>query len=195
MTQQVAAGLFEVDGVSLYVERRGRGRQVVCLSAVGHDAHDFDPLIERLADRFEFITVEWPGHGRSGPDTQPTSASRYAALLERLAPALQLDDPIIIGNSIGGAVSLIYASKHSVRGLVLCNSGGLVELTPFVTRLIKFFAAFFAAGARGAWWYGPAFTLYYKTVLPDRAAAAQRRKMIANRRRIAPFAAGCLDKL
>ena len=181
-----ASGLFDVAGVSLHVDRRGQGPQVLCLTALGHDAHDFDPLIERLGDRFEFIRVEWPGHGRSGPDTEPASAARYAWLLERLAPMLGLDNPIIIGNSIGGAASVIYASKHPVGGLVLCNSGGLAELSPGVTRAIKIFEGFFAAGARGAWWYGAAFALYYRLVLPRRAAGAQRRKIIAGGRRMAP---------
>lgn len=184
---QVSAGLFNVDGVSLYADRRGRGPQVLCLTALGHDAHDFDALVERLGDRFEFIRVEWPGHGRSSPDSQPASALRYAALLEKLVPMLRLDNPIIIGNSIGGAASVIYASKHPVRGLVLCNSGGLVEFAPDVARICGLFSRFFAAGARGAWWFGPAFAIYYRMVLPERAAAAQRKKIIASGRRIAPL--------
>lgn len=184
---QVAAGPFNVDGVSLYVERRGRGPQVLCLTALGHDAGDFNSLIARLCDRFEFISVEWPGHGRSGPDRVPASAARYAALLERLAEMLHLDNPIIIGNSIGGAASVIYASRHPVRGLVLCNSGGLYEVGPNLRRVCRLFEAFFAAGARGAWWYGPAFALYYRMVLRKRAAAAQRKKIIARGRQIAPL--------
>jgi 4,5:9,10-diseco-3-hydroxy-5,9,17-trioxoandrosta-1(10),2-diene-4-oate hydrolase len=184
---QTAARTFVVDGVSLYVERKGRGSQVLCLTAMGHDAHDFDPLIERLGDRFEFIMVEWPGHGRSAMDAKPASAARYAALLERLAPKLRLDAPIVLGNSIGGAAGLIYASKFPVRALVLCNSGGLAEVTPGLTRACNLFAAFFAAGAQGAWWFGPVFALYYRLVLRKRAAAAQRCKIVANARKMAPL--------
>jgi pimeloyl-ACP methyl ester carboxylesterase len=184
----MAKSFFNVDGVRLYVERVGDGTQVVCLTALGHDGHDYDALVDRLGDRFEFIRVEWPGHGRSGPDASPASADRFAALFETLAVALELENPIIIGNSIGGTVGLMYASKHPVRGLVLCNSGGgLIEVTPYVTWVCKQFERFFAAGARGAWWYGPAFALYYTMVLPERAAAAQRKKIIANSRKIAPI--------
>jgi len=180
-------GGYSVDGVRLHVDRIGRGPPVLCLTALGHDAHDYDALAQRLGHRFEFIRVEWPGHGRSDADDRPASATRYAALLEKLVPLLGIDRPIIIGNSIGGAAGLIYAAAHPVRGLVLCNSGGLVEVGPDVARFCRLFERFFAAGARGAWWYGPAFALYYRMVLPKSAAAAQREKIIADSRRLAPL--------
>jgi pimeloyl-ACP methyl ester carboxylesterase len=181
------AGMFNVDGVALYAERQGSGPQVVCLTALGHDAHDFDALVKRLGNQFEFIRVEWPGHGRSGPDTEPTSATRYAQLFSGLASALGLDNPIIIGNSIGGAVSVIYASAHPVRGLVLCNSAGLFTLDRRLTSAIKLFERFFAAGVRGAWWYPSAFALYYRLVLREPPARSQRKKIIANARKMAPI--------
>ena len=179
--------MIRIDGVELCVERKGRGEPVLCLTAIGHDARDFDPLVDLLADRFEFIRAEWPRHGRSGPDAKPVSAARYAELLDRLVPALNLDNPILIGNSIGGAAALIYASTHPVRGLVLCNSGGLVEFGPDVARFCRLFERFFAAGARGAFWFGPLFALYYRMVLPTRAAAAQRRRIVAAGYRLAPL--------
>jgi pimeloyl-ACP methyl ester carboxylesterase len=185
--RETKSGMFNVDGVALYAERQGSGPQVVCLTALGHDAHDFDALIKRLGDRFEFIRIEWPGHGRSGPDKEPASATRYGHLFSALAPALGLNNPIIIGNSIGGAVSLIYAAAHPVRGLVLCNSAGLLTLDRRLTGTIKLFERFFAAGVRGAWWYPSAFALYYRLVLREPAARAQRKKIIANARKMVPI--------
>jgi 4,5:9,10-diseco-3-hydroxy-5,9,17-trioxoandrosta-1(10),2-diene-4-oate hydrolase len=179
--------MVRVGDVELYVECSGRGQPVLCLTAIGHDARDFHPLVDLLADRFAFIRVEWPGHGRSGPDTQPVSAARYAELLDRLVPALAPENPIIIGNSIGGAAGLIYASRHPLRGLVLCNSGGLVEFGPQVARFCRLFERFFAAGERRAFWYGPLFALYYRMVLPSRRAAAQRRKIVGAGYRLAPL--------
>jgi len=179
--------MIRVGDVELCVDRKGRGQPVLCLTAIGHDAQDFDALADLLGDRFAFIRLEWPGHGRSGPDTQPVSAARYAELLDRLVPALNLENPIIIGNSIGGAAGLIYASHRPVRGLVLCNSGGLVEFSSKVARFCRLFERFFAAGERGAFWYGPLFALYYRMVLPSRRAAAQRRRIVSAGYRLAPL--------
>lgn len=174
-----------VGGVVLAVHRAGRGVPVVCLNAIGHDAHDFDAFAARVGERFEVIAVEWPSHGDSGPDAEPVSARRYAELIVAAIDQLELERPLIIGNSIGGAAAIRVASQRTLRGLVLCNSGGLTEVTPFVTRYCGLFARFFAAGERGAWWYDRAFRFYYRQVLTEPAADAQRESVIANRRRLA----------
>jgi len=177
---------IDVDRVALAVTRYGSGAAVVCLTAIGHDAQDFAPLAERIGDRFELICVEWPGHGDSGADREPASAARYAQLLDGTLRALGLESPIVIGNSIGGAAAIRYASNHPVRALVLCDSGGLVEVTRTVARFCRLFERFFAAGARGAGWYPRAFAWYYRLVLPAPAAAAQRDRIVARARTLAP---------
>jgi pimeloyl-ACP methyl ester carboxylesterase len=174
-----------VDGVSLAVHRTGRGVPIVGLTAIGHDAHDFDAFATAVADRFETIVIEWPSHGDSGPDPQPASASRYADLIVAALDQLGLERPIVIGNSIGGSVAIRYADRRPVRALVLCNCGLLPEVTPFAAWYCGLFARFFAAGERGAWWYDFVFRRYYHLVLTEPAAAAQRSKVIANGRRFA----------
>ncbi len=127
---------ISVDGVSLSVKRTGRGAPIVCLSAIGHDASDFAPLAQRVGNHHELICIEWPGHGDSGMDVQPAGAARYATLIAGVVHALAIDPPVMLGNSIGGAVAILHAARYSVRGLVLCDSGGLVEITPTIARLL-----------------------------------------------------------
>jgi pimeloyl-ACP methyl ester carboxylesterase len=179
--------VIEVDGVRLAYSRTGRGPTIVCLHAVGHGSRDFDAFAERVADQFEVVCIDWPGHGRSGSDGKPPSAARYAELLEGALTQLKIERPILLGNSIGGGAALRHASSHSVRALVLCNSAGLVEVTDEVTRVCNFMSRFFAAGARGAWWFRTAFWAYYRLlVLPSSAARAQRQRIITAGHEIAP---------
>src|SRR5215471_13707968 len=167
------------DGVSLAVHRTGHGEPIVGLTAIGHDCRDFDGLVARLADRFELVCIEWPGHGESGADSRPVSAARYADLLVAALDQLSLDAPILLGNSIGATASILYATRRPVRAVVLCDSGGLVEVTPMVARICRIYERFFAAGERGARWFGPVFRAYYRMVLTEPAAAAQRRRIAA----------------
>jgi 4,5:9,10-diseco-3-hydroxy-5,9,17-trioxoandrosta-1(10),2-diene-4-oate hydrolase len=177
----------EVDGVRLSYVRSGQGQAVVCLHAIGHGGRDFEALAARIERGFEVIRIDWPGQGRSGDDRVPVSAARYAELLAGALAALKIERPIIIGNSIGGAAAIAYAGRHPVKALVLCNAGGLLEVTPAITRACTSMAAFFAAGARGAWWFRVAFWLYYTMlVLPSGAARAQRKRIIASGTEIAP---------
>lgn len=168
-----------VDGVSLSVKRVGHGPQIVCLTAVGHDAHDFAPLAMRIQDRHELICIEWPSHGDSGSDREPASAARYADLVGRVLGQLGIEGPVIIGNSIGGAAAILLAARIPVRGIVLCDSGGLVAVDRTVAAFCGLFERFFAAGERRAWWYRYAFALYYRIVLPRPEATKQRRRIVA----------------
>jgi pimeloyl-ACP methyl ester carboxylesterase len=177
---------ISVDGVRLAVAREGRGQTLVCLHAIGHGGRDFEALTAAIKDRFDIIRIDWPDQGRSGPDTKAPTAERYVELLAGLLAQLQVECPIIIGNSIGGAAAILYASDHPVRALVLCDAGGLFEITPAVRRACRFFVRFFAAGARRAWWYKTAFAAYYRIVLPSPAAAAQRKRIVQASFEIAP---------
>jgi pimeloyl-ACP methyl ester carboxylesterase len=175
-----SAATLLIDGIELAVAREGAGPPVVCLHAIGHGGGDYEEFTARMRDRFEIVRIDWPGHGRSGTDSALPSAERYSALLEPLLDRLGIREPIIIGNSIGGAAALLYAQRRPVRALVLCNSGGLVPVNAFVRMACAGFAAVFDAGARGASWYGRAFELYYRyLVLPSAPATAQRERIVA----------------
>jgi 4,5:9,10-diseco-3-hydroxy-5,9,17-trioxoandrosta-1(10),2-diene-4-oate hydrolase len=170
----------DADGVQIAYVRTGRGVPVVCLHAIGHGGRDFDAFAALVRDQFEVVRIDWPGQGRSSDDAKAPSATRYAELLGHALAALKIERPILLGNSIGGAAAVIHAASHPVRGVVLCNTGGLVEVTDEITRACNFMSRFFAAGTRKAWWFGPTFWAYYTfLVLPSSAARAQRKRIIA----------------
>ncbi len=182
-----------VDGVRLAFTRAGAGPPVICLHATGHGGGDYADFAARFRDRFEIIRIDWPGQGRSGDDSEPASAARFAELLAGLVAALGIDAPILIGNSIGGAAAIRYAAANPVRGLVLCNPGGLLAVDGAVRLICGGFAAVFRRGAAGAWWFDGAFSAYYRLVLPAPAAANRRRAIAAAGRASAPALAQAWD--
>jgi len=177
-----------IDGVELACDDEGAGPTLVCLHAIGHDARDFAPLRARLRSRMRVVALDWPGHGRSGLDREPTSASRCAELALGLLAALDLRDVVLLGNSIGGAAAIRVAARapERVRALVLCNPGGLVGGDAVVRAFTRAMSAFHAAGARGARWYPLLFAAYYRTVLQRAPARARRAEIVANCRSLAP---------
>lgn len=182
---QAPFSYVEAAGTSLAVKRQGQGQPVICLHATGHGGRDFEGFAAAMAGKeFETILVDWPGQGASPPDQAKVAASaaRYAQILRALISQLALaQPPILLGNSIGGAAALSVAIDHPriVKGLVLCNPGGLVPLTFAVRRGIGATIWFFDQGARGAAWFERAFALYYRLVLSGAAAAEQRARIVA----------------
>jgi 4,5:9,10-diseco-3-hydroxy-5,9,17-trioxoandrosta-1(10),2-diene-4-oate hydrolase len=181
----------EVEGTVLAYDDEGAGPVVVCLHAIGHGASDFARLRTRLAATHRVVALDWPGHGHSAADRLPASAARYADLLARTLDALGIARAVLVGNSIGGAAAIRYAALHSerVRALVLENPGGLDRADRLARVVCGAMAAFFAAGARGAAWYPAAFAAYYRLVLQRAPAAAQRARIVAAARELAPLLA------
>lgn len=173
---------LELGNQRLAFKRCGKGIPVLCLHATGHGASDFDALAERLGHRFEIITVDWPGQGRSPKDGQPINAHHYSDLIAQIVSRLQLDRPVLLGNSIGGAAAILAAAKtpERFRGLVLCNAGGLAPIDWLARQFVKGMVAFYRAGTRQARWYPAAFRLYYRHLVLPGAPAAERRQHIVS---------------
>lgn len=180
--QSLAAPPSASQAPGLHIRRHGRGAPVLCLHAIAHDGRDFDDLAARLDRDFEVIAPDWPGQGLSAPDTAPFSVIRYADLLAALIDELGLRRPIIVGNSVGGAAAVHYALRapHNVRALVLCNAGGLIPMDRSVRDAIGAMQKFFAAGARGAWWWPRAYRFYYEALVLPRAPRGRREAIVAD---------------
>jgi pimeloyl-ACP methyl ester carboxylesterase len=104
------------------------------LHATLHDRHDFDPIVEKLSQRYRTIAVDWPGHGESDPvdGAMEPSAPLLADVLEDVVDGLGLSRAVLIGNSVGGfaAARLAINRPECVAGLVLVNTGGFVPWNP-----------------------------------------------------------------
>lgn len=172
---------MEIDQVRIAYSRQGQGRPVICLHAIGHGSRDFESFTDLVKSQFEIVSLDWPNHGLSGDDHCPPSAIRYAELLVKFLDVLNIQNPIILGNSVSGAVAMLYAKQKPVSALVLCDSAGLVAVNPFIKGICTLFSAFFNAGAQGKQWFARAYRLYYELiVLPSRSAKPQRERIIAS---------------
>ena len=191
MRQAVGAtgpGSVVVDGVRLSYDDEGQGPVLLCLHAIGHGAGDFAPLRERLRTRYRVIALDWPGQGASDADATTPSAMRYAELLEGFREALGLEQFVVLGNSIGGGAAIAFAATHPtrVRALILANPSGLFTRNIGAALVPRVIASIFSAGANGARWYPAWFAALYRRLLRGEAAAAQRARIIAAGRELAP---------
>lgn len=172
---------IDAGGVRLAARVHGAGAPVLCLHATGHGARDFDCFAERVGGGFRVIALDWPGQGESPPMAAPASASAYAALLPEAARALHLERYIVLGNSIGGAAALIHALEHprNVRGLVLCNPGGLQPVNLIARLYCRALAREFEKGERGDPRFAAWFARYYAGILRTPESAWRREEIVA----------------
>jgi pimeloyl-ACP methyl ester carboxylesterase len=120
-TAAVQTGEYaDVNGISLYYETHGSGRPMILLHGGLMSGEMFGPVLEALAERHQVITVDLQGHGRTADIDRPIDIRLMADDIAALIDHLGLENPDVVGYSLGGGVALFTAVKHpeKVRKLV-----------------------------------------------------------------------------
>lgn len=101
----------------------GEGKNtIVLLHGWGQNIEMMKPIGDKLQKKNRIIIVDLPGFGLSKEPNCIWSIYDYATCIKKLLDELNVDNPILIGHSFGGKISLIYASKYKVKKLVLFGS-------------------------------------------------------------------------
>lgn len=132
----LAAETFKsADGTVIHYDVIGQGAPVVLLSGGPGFSPDYlRPIVDKLADKYQFILLHQRGTGKSSGATS-LQLPKLVEDLEELRQTLGEPKLVLAGHSFGGIVSMMYAREHPDRTgmLVLIDSGG-----PTLKSLMKF---------------------------------------------------------
>src|SRR6202051_260333 len=106
---------IEIGGQRLhYVDTGGTGPAIVMIHGLGGTLWNYTyALSGKLSGEFRVIAVDRPGSGYSTrPDDAPATLSAQADTLAKFIRALGLKQPLLVGHSLGGALSLAIALDH-----------------------------------------------------------------------------------
>lgn len=107
-----------------YADFGGDGPPAVLVHGLGGAHVNWLALGRRLAGRFRPLAPDLPGFGLSPPAGRPRGLEGARRALERFIDAVSGGRPVLlVGNSMGGLVSLLHASKRpdQLAGLVLIS--------------------------------------------------------------------------
>jgi pimeloyl-ACP methyl ester carboxylesterase len=115
------------DGTEIHYEVAGRGPTLLITHGYSATSYMWRDTAAALADRFQVVTWDIRGHGRSGSPSDPALYSREATLgdMAALLDVVGADRAILMGHSLGGYLSLAFHVEHPerVRALVLVGTG------------------------------------------------------------------------
>lgn len=135
----------DLDGPVHYLDYGGPedGPAVVCVHGLGGSAVNWSAVAPMLTDRCRVLAIDLPGHGLTWAHGRRTGVTANRALLHRFIREVVGRPVILMGNSMGGMISLLQAAAEpdDVAGLVLVSPA-----VPFVpTKPDPVVAAMFAA--------------------------------------------------
>ena len=115
--------LVDVMGPLRLVDHGGDGPPMLLVHGLGGSADNWLRVGRDLARDHRVLAVDLPGFGRSPPAGRPPTLEGYVELIAALLRQRVREPAVLVGNSMGGLLSLLTASQHPelVRGLVLVN--------------------------------------------------------------------------
>jgi pimeloyl-ACP methyl ester carboxylesterase len=105
--------------------RAGSGEPLLLLHGIGTTRSDFDAVLPRLADRYDVLAIDLPGHGESPPMARRPTVEALAEAIEADLDAHGLGRVHILGNSLGARLALELARRGRALSVVALAPSGL----------------------------------------------------------------------
>lgn len=101
----------------LHYERHGHGAPLVLVHGITESLRAWDPLVDSLASTHDVVALDLRGHGESAPG-EPYDVLTLASDVHELVTSLALDDPLLVGHSLGASVVSAYAALFASVGVL-----------------------------------------------------------------------------
>jgi magnesium chelatase accessory protein len=140
-----ASRFINAGGIKWHVQRMGSGPVLLLLHGTGAATHSWAGLMPLLAQDYDVIAPDLPGHGfTETPNGNGLSLPGMAALVGALVKALDVTPMAIIGHSAGAAIGaeLTLSGAVNARHLIALNGafkpfdGPAAHIFPTVAKLI-----------------------------------------------------------
>jgi pimeloyl-ACP methyl ester carboxylesterase len=126
MSQRVFYRTVKVDGLSIFYREAGPqdAPTLLLLHGLPSSSRMFEPLLQRLADRYHLVAPDYPGFGDSDwpdPKSFAYTFDRYADIMNRFTEALELSRYTLYMQDYGGPVGfrMALARADRVEGLIV----------------------------------------------------------------------------
>lgn len=117
--------MVDLDGPTHYIDFGGPADALplVAVHGLGGSHANWVAVGPRLAEHHRVLAPDLAGHGLTRPDHRPTDVDSNQRLLDRFLREVSGTPAVLMGNSMGGLISILQASRHpeTVSALVLLD--------------------------------------------------------------------------
>ena len=122
--------MFTYQDIKINYIRYGSGKDtIVLLHGWGQNIEMMKMVSDPFSSDYDIVIIDLPGHGKSEEPKKVLTLYDFVDCVKSLLDSLNIQNPILIGHSFGGKISLLYASMYDVKKLVLFGSPFKKEIT------------------------------------------------------------------
>lgn len=115
-----------INDIKINYKITGEGQDVLLLHGWGCSLEIWKTLQSQLEKKFRVTSIDFPGFGKSDEPKVVWGVEEYTRNTEQLIEKLGLKNPVLIGHSFGGRVSILLSSRNEyVKKVILTDSAGV----------------------------------------------------------------------
>ncbi len=113
-------------------------RNLLFIHGSGGDHDAWSVQLAYFSGHYNLYALDLPGHGRSGGKGEE-DVFAYMGWVRELIRTVPINDPVVIGHSLGAAISLALAARYPkiATGLVLVGGGAELPVNPMILEGLK----------------------------------------------------------
>jgi pimeloyl-ACP methyl ester carboxylesterase len=130
---------FEYKGFSINYEDQGQGQPIILLHGFGASTYTWRYFLPYFSKAYRVIAIDLKGHGLSDkPRDNNYSVADQADIIYEFIRVHSLDNVTLVGNSMGGAVSIITYLMQCDHGTNYISKLVLIDSASYKQRLPDF---------------------------------------------------------
>ena len=116
----------DIEDIKLCYEVQGEGEPVLILHGWGCSKDTVQSITEHIAKTHRAYALDMPGFGETPPPSEVFGIEQYTQVVEKFCRKLNIENPILIGHSFGGRISILFSSRNQTSKVMLVDAAGIV---------------------------------------------------------------------
>lgn len=130
----IRAAETNAGGLKIHYEVAGAGQTIIFVHGWTCDASSWQYQVPAFSSRYQVVTLDLPGHGKSGsPAEKDFSMRLFASAVEAVREAVHARRVVLVGHSMGAVVIRQYALEYPAHVAGLVAADGPLDVRSFAS--------------------------------------------------------------
>jgi pimeloyl-ACP methyl ester carboxylesterase len=117
---------IDIEDIKLCYEVAGEGKPVIILHGWGCSKDTVQSITDHISKTHRAYALDMPGFGETPPPSEVFGIEQYTQVVEKFCRKLNIENPILIGHSFGGRISILFSSRNQTSKVMLVDAAGIV---------------------------------------------------------------------